>query len=347
VSDNALLSDTTLGVGMSTEFREEGTGLSMSSDLAPAAELGELAPALASAAAYRLNARSENTRRAYRQQWAAFESWCGQQRACALPALPATVAAYLAASADAGFSPATLDLALAAIAKAHHLAKHPNPRKSAEVAETRAGIRRRLSVAPTQKQALPVDALRAMMGASRTGVIGWRDRALLLIGFAGGFRREELVSLQWEDVTFTTHGVELLSRRGKTDQEGVGRRIGIPFGSVPATCPVQALQSWKTAGAQSDGPVFRAVSRHGRIGARLSDRDVARVVKLAAESVGFEPAAFAGHSLRSGLVTAAASVGKSNRAIRRQTGHHSDAQVDRYVRVVDLFHDNAASGIGL
>jgi integrase/16S rRNA G966 N2-methylase RsmD len=310
-------------------------------------------PVSESAKSYAVDARAPETRRAYAAQWSAFTSWCASQGLASLPAAPSTVASYLAARADGGTRPSSLDVALAAIAKAHVLAHHPNPREAAEVREVRAGIRRRLGTRPKQKRPIPVDALRSIMQATRPGLTGLRDRALMLVGFAGGFRRSELVALDWEDVAFVTDGVEVLIGRAKNDQEGAGRKLGIPHGTVPATCPVRALAAWLDASKITEGPIFRQVRDNaklfdGGIGDRLSPQAVARVVKQAAESVDFDPKLFSGHSLRAGLVTAAAKSNKSNRAIRRQTGHHSDRMVDEYVRDAQLLDDdNAAKGIGL
>jgi len=150
------------------------------------------------------------------------------------------------------------------------------------------------------------------------------------------------------DVTTTRDGLVVNLRRSKTDQEGEGRRVGIPYGSRPATCPVRAVQDWLAASRLRAGPLFRGVNRHGQVRAtRLSDRAVALVVKRAAEAAGLDPARYAGHSLRAGLATAAAAAGVSERAIMAQTGHKSLPMVRRYIREGSLFNDNAAAEVGL
>jgi site-specific recombinase XerD len=164
------------------------------------------------------------------------------------------------------------------------------------------------------------------LDASLAGV---RDRALLLLGFAGAFRRSELVALDVADLSFTARGVEVTIRRSKTDQEGAGRVVAIPLGSQAETCPVRSLRAWLEAAGIEAGSIFRAVNRWGRVGGRLADRDVACTVKRAAERAGLDPAAFSGHSLRAGLATSAALAGKSDRAIMATTGHKSRAMVDR------------------
>jgi integrase len=175
-----------------------------------------------------------------------------------------------------------------------------------------------------------------------------RDRALLLLGFAGAFRRSELVSLDTGDVASAADGLVITLRRSKTDQEGQGRQVGLPFGSNPRTCPVRALRDWFTAAAIADGPIFRGVDRHGNIAVtRLTDQSVALVVKRAAAAAGLDPADYAGHSLRSGLATAAAMAGVSERSIMAQTGHKSLPVVRRYIRSGGLFRRNAAAAVGL
>ena len=133
-----------------------------------------------------------------------------------------------------------------------------------------------------------------------------------------------------------------------TDQEASGRKVGLPYGSNPETCPVRSLRAWLDASGIESGPVFRPINRHGQIRpTRLSDRAVALIVKRAAEATGKDPAEFAGHSLRSGLATAAAIGGASERAIMKQTGHRSTAMVRRYIRDGSLFRENAAARVGL
>jgi integrase len=186
------------------------------------------------------------------------------------------------------------------------------------------GIRRTLGSAPDQKNAAITAEVRAMVETlSPTSAIGVRNRALLLVGFAGAFRRSELVSLDVADVTFNSDGLIVTLRRGKTDQEGLGRKVGLPFGSNPLTCPVRALRGWLDVAAIASGPVFRSVDRHANVAqTRLTDQSVALIVKRCAKAAGLEWERYAGHSLRSGLATAAAMADVSERAIMAQTGHY-------------------------
>lgn len=289
-------------------------------------------------------ARSEATRRAYRSDWGTFAAWAASQGLQALPAAPETVALYLTHRA-ASCKASTLSRALAAISEAHRAAGVPSPRSSAPVKAVLGGIRRAKGTAPAQKAPIVAGELKAMIAALPEGLLGLRDRALLLVGFAGAFRRSELVSLAVEDVAQVEDGLEVTLRRSKTDQEGQGRKVGVPFGSSPASCPVRAFRAWVEAAGISSGPVFRSVDRHGHLGEALSPAAVALVVKRAASAAGLEASRVAGHSLRAGLATSAAKAGRSERAIMAQTGHRSSAMVRRYIRDASLFSENAAAGL--
>jgi integrase len=187
-----------------------------------------------------------------------------------------------------------------------------------------------------------------MLATCEDGPLGIRDRALLLIGFAGAFRRSELTSLDVADLDFIGNGMTIRLRRSKTDQEGRGETVGIPWGANRETCPVLALQAWLDTAAITTGPIFRPIDRHGNIRPqRLSDRAVALIVKRHAEAAGLDAAKYSGHSLRAGLATSAAMGGASERAIMRQTRHRSLPMVRRYIREGDLFRENAAAQVGL
>jgi integrase len=172
---------------------------------------------------------------------------------------------------------------------------------------------------------------------------------MLLVGFAAALRRSELVVLDRCDVADTPEGLVVTLRRSKTDQEGGGRKIGVPYGSHPATCPVRVLRAWTDTAAIVEGPLFKpTIDRSGRLGdSRASDRAVARAVQRAARAAGLDPRLYAGHSLRAGLATSAAAAGASERSIMNQTGHKSLPMVRRYSRDGSLFTDNAAAAVGL
>jgi len=169
-----------------------------------------------------------------------------------------------------------------------------------------------------------------------------------LLGFAGAFRRSELVGLDIADCAFGKDGLTVTLRRSKTDQDGAGRKIGIPYGSNPETCPVRTIQAWIEQAALLGGALFRAINRHGQVQAgRLSGIEVARVVKKLAERAGLDAAKYAGHSLWAGHATSAAIAGASERSIMNQTAHRSVQMVRRYIRDGSLFRENSGSKLGL
>jgi integrase len=211
------------------------------------------------------------------------------------------------------------------------------------------GIGRLHGVAQTGVDPVCVDELRAMVSALDDSTpAGLRDRALLVLGFAGAFRRSELVALEVADLAFGVEGLTVTIRRSKVDQEGEGEGVGLPYGSHAATCPVRTVRRWLDAAGIVEGPVFRSVDRHGNVGSQsMAGRSVALIVKRAAEGAGLDPARFSGHSLRAGLATSAAQAGKSERTIMRQGRWRSVTTARRYIRDADLYRDNAAAGIGL
>jgi integrase len=295
------------------------------------------------------SAKAASSVRAYKSDWRHFVAWSTAHNLAPLPAAPETVSLYLAEFGGL-LKAATLQRRMAAISKAHQAAGHESPAsmKHAAVSEVWKGIKRTHGTAQTCKAAVLTKDLRAMLQALPVGLLGVRDRALLLIGFAGAFRRSELVALTVEDCEFIADGMAIMLRRSKTDQEGEGRKIGIPYGSNLDTCPVRSLRTWLEASAIATGPLFRPVNRHGRMSSRgLSPYGVALVVKRYATGAGFDASKYAGHSLRAGLATSAAMAGVSERSIMNQTGHRSSAMVRRYIRDGSLFSENAAARVGL
>jgi integrase len=237
---------------------------------------------------------------------------------------------------------------LNAIAEAHKAAGLESPTASGMVKNTLKGIKRTMGTAAVQKAPALTDDIRAMVEVADQGLIGLRDRALILLGFAGAFRRSEVVSLDVADLDFGRDGLTVTLRRSKTDTEGHGRKIGVPYGSNPETCPVRVMQLWLETASIASGPVFRSINRHGHVQARrLSPADVARIVKKLAESAGLDAAKYAGHSLRAGHATSAANAGASERSIMNQTGHRSVQMVRRYIRDGSLFRENSAGKLGL
>lgn len=296
---------------------------------------------------YARESRAPNTRRAYRADWADFTTWCQTQGKTALPATPATVVLYLSDRAEV-LKTATLQRRLTAISQAHKAADLDTPSADRAVRRVMTGIRREKGTAQEGKAPAVTREIRTMVATLPPDLRGHRDRALLLLGFAGAFRRSELVALDVADVQETEEGLVIQLRRSKTDQEGEGRTVGIPYGSRPQTCPVRAVRAWRTAAGITHGPLFRGVDPHGHLRrTRLSDKTVARTVKNAAQAAGLNPARYAGHSLRAGLATAAAQAGVAERVIMAQTGHKSLPMVRKYIREGSLFTQNAAAEVGL
>jgi site-specific recombinase XerD len=291
--------------------------------------------------------KSENTVRGYECDWRAFCAWCEPRALCPLPASPETVAAFIADCAG-HLKTGSVQRRLNAIAEAHKATGLESPTHTAIVANTMKGIRRTKGVAPAQKAATLTADIRTMVDATDAGPIGLRDRALILLGFAGAFRRSELVGLMVDDCAFSKDGLTVTLRRSKTDQAGAGRKIGIPYGSNPDTCPVRTIQTWIEQAVVSGGPLFRSINRHGQVQpGGLSGIDVARVVKKLAQRAGLDSAKYAGHSLRAGHATSAAIAGASERSIMNQTGHRSVQMVRRYIRDGSLFRENSAGKLGL
>lgn len=282
---------------------------------------------------------SDASKRAYRADMRHFEA-SGRS----IPCSPESVAAYLADMA-ATHAVATIQRRVAGIAKAHRAAGFPDPTKSEIAKATLRGIRRTLGMAQREAAALQRDDLFSALASMGSRSIDVRDKALLLIGFAGAFRRSELVGLDCADIEHVRQGIVIHLRRSKTDQMGQGRKIAIPHGRT-RWCPVQHLTDWLDHAGIEQGPIYRRIDRHGHIAAdRLSGEAVSIIVKKRVEAAGFNPDAYSGHSLRAGLATSAAMAGASMWKIRQQTGHASDAMLTRYIRDGDMFADNAAGAV--
>jgi site-specific recombinase XerD len=296
-------------------------------------------------------ALSANTARMYAGDWARWEAWCDANHLSKLGP-PGQVALYLVRLADNGAKVATITRALSAISLGYRHNQLGSPRQDPAVQLVLRGIKRKIGVAPEQVEAILPSHLKAMVealpadGVNRLRSV--RNRAALVIGWAGGFRRSELLALDLRDVQEVPEGLRVVIRRSKTDQEGRGRVIGLPYAGVMGLCPVRSFKAWIEAAGLvgKDGPVFRAVTPDGQdvTDNRLSDRAFADVVATAARNAGLE-GRFAGHSLRAGLVTSAAMAGKPVHAIMRQTGHKTLEVLLRYVREQGIFQDNAASGL--
>ena len=256
-----------------------------------------------------------------------------------MPATASMVAEYLARWAGT-LAVSTLQHRLIAIHRAHTDQGLPSPVMDNLVKRTMQGIRRTLGVEQRRVTALVKDDLLEMMVYidQQMPVRAARDKALILIGFAGAFRRSELVGLQYEDMThYPSEGVEFLIRRSKTDQEGHGRTVFIPH-ARGSRCPVEVLKNWLMLAGIESGPLFRPINRHDQVVGKkaLTPQSVALIVKASVRMLAGDEAAksVAGHSLRAGYCTEAATVGMQPYQIREQTGHRSDVTLARYIRPV-------------
>nr|WP_244276346.1 site-specific integrase [Methylobacterium indicum] len=308
--------------------------------------------------------------RAYRGDAAAFTAWCSRYGFRSLPASPEAVAAFLVAEAEAGRAASTIGRRCAAIRYAHKLARLPDPTDDEAVRATVRGIRRKVGTAPDQKAAATADVLAAMLMRIPDTLTGKRDRALLALGFAGAFRRSELVALDVADLREDPEGLRVLVRRSKVDQEARGYEKPIPFGRFIR--PVALLRDWLDAAGITEGPVFRPVSRSGRVrGAprregdkcrqvgdisadagvadiatppRLTSQAVADIVKRYATAAGLDASTFGAHSLRAGYITTAAERGADLARIMDQSGHRDTRTVVGYIRRANAFKGHSGSG---
>lgn len=288
-------------------------------------------------------AKSENTLIAYEKAIMAFRIWCDEKRVVSLPAMPETVAAYLTHRMKLGAGASTLSVIQAAIRHLHRENNQPSPTDNENVKSVMRGIRRTIGTAQTQKQPATAERIAAMVAHMPTTMQGKRDRALILLGMAGAFRRSELVALDIKDLQETENGLDVFLGKSKTDQEGEGYLIAIPHGQ--SLKPVQAVMDWIEAAGISSGPVFRPVSRGGNaLDRRLTGHSVALIVKQYAELAGLNPTDLSGHSLRAGFVTSAAERGVDLNRIMDQTRHVDPRTVRTYIRRAERYRDHAGAG---
>jgi site-specific recombinase XerD len=303
-----------------------------------------LRDALKIAADFAANEKAPATRKAYNSDFRIFSKWCATQGLCALPASPATVAAFIADQAAAGKKPSTLGRRIAAIKHCHKKANETSPTDDERVKAVIRGARRTLGVAPKKLAAATSERTIGMVMLARNGLIGKRDRALLLLGFSLAARRSELVALDASDIEFCPEGLRVTIRKSKTDQESKGAVVAICHGLI--ACPVAALKDWMAAANVTEGPLFRQVRRGGHVTAnRLGGEAVRRVVKLQIAKLGLNPKDFGAHSLRAGFCTSAAAMGKNLFKMMDISRHKSVDTIRGYVRSADAFKDNAGAGL--
>ena len=298
--------------------------------------------ALKSASNYAAAEKSDATRRAYRSDWSDFVRFCDGLGVVSLPAPESALATYVAHLADAGRKYSTIRRRVAAIAYAHRLKGHAPPDAAEPVKAVLRGIRRRIGVAVERKSPATARAITQMLKRLPDNLAGKRDRALLLIGFAAALRRSELVALNVEDLEFTDAGLIVHLRRSKTDQDGAGQAVAVPFGKKLK--PVDALRAWLEAAVITEGAAFRSIGKGGHLHvSRLTDRSVADIIKRCAAAAGFDVATFSGHSLRAGFVTSALERGADLFNIMRVTRHREVDTLQAYDRRAQAFKDHAGA----
>ena len=295
------------------------------------------------------NSKAQNTLRAYQSDFRDFSAFCSKNGFSAIPTQPKIIALYLThLSKSSKFS--TLKRRLASISVLHKLKGHYLDTKHPIIMENLHGIKRTLGSRQKAKKPILINDLRLIIKAideEKTEIKNHvqakfrsqeklRNKALILIGFAGGFRRSELVNIDYEDIEFVTEGVKILIKRSKTDQSGEGIIKAIPYFENHEFCPVIALKE--------HGKNKFANTNKGKI-FEISDKSVALIIKKYAQKAGLDPTKYAGHSLRSGFATTAAEFGAEERNIMAMTGHKTTQMVRRYIQEANLFKNNALNKI--
>ena len=275
-----------------------------------------------------LAAKTPSTERSYAGDWANFSEFCGSITAEALPAEPMTIAMYAAMLVDRGLAVATIARRLAAIAKYHSRAGYEPPTRHARVRDFVGDVKKVLRIAQRHRTALLRDPLEMIVTTIPTDLRGLRDRAILLTGWAGAFRRSELAGLDVGNLTFEAAGVAIYLATSKTDQIGAGETRALKRAKNDEMCPVRALMAWCETVGDPTGPLFRGINRHGHIGQRLSAHGVGAIVQA---RTGHLEGDFGAHSLRSGFATQASRDGVSALAIKRHGGWRSNV-VERYIQ---------------
>ena len=271
---------------------------------------------------YATKATSARTQAIYRSALADFRDFCAKYKLSALPATPDTVSGYIAFLAQSGMKTSTLNVRVSAIAKAHRLAKHPDPTDDEGFKAVFAGIRRAHGTAPHKKAPITLDVLKTLIGHLPDSPAGIRDRALLLVDYGGVFRRSELAALNVQDVSIKGNHMTIVVRRGKTDQEGHGLTKHFPMLKNEDLCPLRATLAWLELSGLTTGPLFVSINKWGDLSdRRLSDHAINAVIKAAVRRAGLAADDYAGHSMRSGGITEMLQADVSQFKVMDQSGH--------------------------
>ena len=278
------------------------------------------------------NSKAQNTLRAYQADFKDFSSFCVKNGFNPIPTEPKIIALYLThLSSFSKFS--TLKRRIASIKVVHRLKGHYIDTKHPIITENIMGIKRKLGVKQTSKKPILINDLKKIINVidqEKYELKKFQNKALILIGFAGGFRRSELVSIEYENVDFVTEGVKITVTKSKTDQTGIGLTKAIPYFENKTYCPVTSLSKWIEYSNINKGKIFK-----------VSDKTVALTIKKYASIAGLDNSKYSGHSLRSGFATSTAEIGADERSIMAMTGHKTTQMVRRYIQEANLFKNNA------
>jgi len=296
------------------------------------------------------SSKAKNTVRAYKSDFNDFGIFCAQNGFKSLPSDPKIVSLYLThlSSKDAKMS--TLKRRLVSIGVIHKLKGHYLDTKHPAIIENIMGIKRRKGSVQKSKKPILINNLKQIINIideqKKEEIKKFRDRSIILIGFSGGFRRNEIVSLDYDDLDFVPEGLKINIKRSKTDQFGEGFTKALPYFDSSKYCPVVSLKNWLEISRITSGPLFRKFVKGSKLAEnRLTDQTVALLIKEYLNLAGIDSKNYSGHSLRSGFATSAAESGVEERSIMAMTGHKSTEMVRRYIKEANLFKNNALNKI--
>ena len=294
--------------------------------------------------------KANNTIRAYRSDFKDFGAFCAKNGFKSLPTEPKVVALYMTYLSTKEAKMSTLRRRLVSIGVIHKLKGHYLDTKHPMIIENLMGIKRKKGSYQKGKKPILINELKSIINVidnqETEEIKKIRDKTIMLIGFGGGFRRGELVSIDYEDIEFVPEGVKIVIRRSKTDQFGEGMIKGLPYFSNQTYCPVMHLKKWVELSNIKSGPLFRRFSKSFNLSTdRLTDQSVALFLKRYLNAAGIENKNYSGHSLRSGFATATAESGADERSIMAMTGHKTTQMVRRYIKEANIFKNNALSKI--
>jgi site-specific recombinase XerD len=296
------------------------------------------------------SSKANNTVRAYKSDFNDFGLFCAQNGFKSLPSEPKIVSLYLTYLSTKDIKMSTLKRRLVSIGVVHKLKGHYLDSKHPLIIENIMGIKRRKGSVQKGKKPLLINNLKQIINVidkvKNEEIKKLRDRSIILIGFSGGFRRNEIVSLDYEDLDFVPEGLKVSLKRSKTDQFGEGLVKGLPYFDNSQYCPVVSIKNWIEISKINSGPLFRRFTKGSKLSDnRLSDQTVALLIKDYLKIAGIESRYYSGHSLRSGFATSAAESGAEERSIMAMTGHKSTEMVRRYIKEANLFKNNALNKI--